>query len=66
MVYPGMYLRKSKQAFLIAKPVFSLNCIFKVTPRSCFLEQFEPVIRAFSTSELSGQQALSDIPVSLH
>lgn len=45
----------------IVKPAFLLNCTFKMTPRLCSPEQFEPVVNSLSSSEISQQPAFSYI-----
>ena len=50
---------KTKQAFLSVKLSFLLNCSFKITPRVCFPEQFELVVRSFSASEIRHQPRLA-------
>ena len=42
-----------------------LNCNFKITPYICFPEQFDPVVNSLAASEISRQQALSDLPRTL-
>ena len=52
----GCRFRKAKQAFVLVKPAFLLNCTFKITPCVCW------AIFSFSASEISQQQALINIP----
>ena len=52
----GCCFRKAKQAFVLVKPAFLLNCTFKITPCVCW------AIFSFSATEISQQQALINIP----
>ena len=47
---------KAKQAFVLVKPAFLLNCTFKITPCVCW------AIFSYSAGEISQQQALINIP----
>ena len=57
------YKGKDKQAFLLVKPTFLLNCICKIPPCLCFPFQFDLVVSFISVCDINRQQALSGISV---